>query len=265
MEQKNGKHTARTTKRRRARRTVRPGCMMSVVILIMSFAVLFLTPIFNVEKIEVVGNRHLTSEAITEKSGLKTGDNLFRSNVGKAKKNLKKTEYIENVKVKRVLPDKIKIVVEEGTVAAYLEQNDSYVGISSNGKTLCSVDKASFEKNEGVYYKAPTVKGISVKKSEMGKAVEVNEKVKFETLLAFLKTFEEKGMSGDVTEFDISRGSFAVFKYKDKLTVNFGDMTKYEYKFKSMLAFLEETEFEAEGELNLFSDVMSYGNVEKTQ
>ena len=286
MDNTNERETPKTPARRRrkkTRRTIRPGCAVSVLLVILSAVVLFLTPVFNINKIEVEGNVTLTDEEIIRVAGLEKGTNLFRANTDKAKQNLTEVTLVENVRIDRVLPDTIRITVTEGTVGAYLESGDVYVGINEKGKVICGAymadDGMHILKDEsgrmllGLYDasvfekalvappppNAPLVSGISVLGAAPGEKVQVKETAKFETLLRFLTKFKEFGITQRITEFDISEKEYISFKHLN-LRVEFGNTKDFDYKFSYLMGLFDSMGADVEGNLNMISDNYTYGH-----
>ena len=68
-----------------------------------------ISPIFNIEKIEVTGNNKIPSETIISLSQLENGQNIFRFNKNKTVEEIKTNAYIENAKILRKIPNKIEI------------------------------------------------------------------------------------------------------------------------------------------------------------
>ena len=66
---------------------------------------------FDICKIESEGNSQLSYEKILKLSEINLEDNIFLTNTIKAENKIKKEPYIDEVKVKRVFPDKIKIEI----------------------------------------------------------------------------------------------------------------------------------------------------------
>ncbi|MBQ8002209.1 MAG: FtsQ-type POTRA domain-containing protein, partial [Clostridia bacterium] len=100
---------------------VRPGCLVSVFILVVSAVVLFLTPIFDIDDIVIKGNARISKAEIMIASGIREDKNIFAINKGYAKKKILAIGYIEDVKISRQLPGKVVITVKEGSVSAYLD------------------------------------------------------------------------------------------------------------------------------------------------
>ena len=107
------------------------------VLLVAAAVVLACVVFFRVNDLEVSGNVRYTAEEIIEASGVETGDNLIvlsRSRVSAA--ICTKLPYVENVSIKKVLPDKIVLRVSERVAAASVESSEGRWLISAQGKLL---------------------------------------------------------------------------------------------------------------------------------
>ena len=107
------------------------------VMLVAAAVVLACVVFFRVNSVEVMGNVRYTAEEIIEASGIKTGDNLVglsRSRVSAA--ICTKLPYVENVNIKKVLPDGVVLRVSERVAAASVESAEGRWLISAQGKLL---------------------------------------------------------------------------------------------------------------------------------
>lgn len=256
MEETNERYKKTESKRRKKKkRQVRQGCIVTPLCLVCAFVLLFLTPIFAIKKIDVEGNENVKTQQIVAASGIQVNKNLFSANLGSAKKKIMQVPYVESVKIKRKLPDTIKIEIKEGRVGAYLKWNKKYVGINESGQILCVADKVS------ATAKAPVVKGITVtEECAVGKKIAVKQTNRLEILMKFMKTFREKGMTEDITLFDITQTEYISIKHRDKLKIEFGSTANYEHKFSFIDALLETMGKDVEGELNMVSENYTYGH-----
>lgn len=244
--------------KRKVKRKMRRGCftsLISAVLVILAMLILFLTPIFNVTEISVAGNGRIGEGVIISVSGIENGSNIFSVDARKAKKRISSLQYVENVKIIKKYPNKIKIEITEGKVSAYIKSGDKAVGINAQGKVLCDINIA------GVQAGAPVVKGFNVTKNTMGETVLVEEKNKFDLFLKFLTTFKEKGLLEKLTEFDITDDDYIVFIYEDKLKVEFGDVKRFENKFDYLTAIFDYWAEIPEGIINMTSENYTFRNV----
>ncbi len=106
-------------------------------ILLIGVIIVFLlkAPIFNVSKIEVVGNNIVTKENIINISGIKLGENIFKygnKNISKIKENM----YVDDVKINKVFPNTVKISIKEREIKYQINLINSFVYIDKNGYIL---------------------------------------------------------------------------------------------------------------------------------
>ena len=113
----------------------------------------------------------------------RTGENIFwGSGLGEIKKRLSKDAYMQEVTVKRSLPDTIVIEIMERTQTAAVVYGEEYVVIDGQGMILRKTD---------VEPKIPVIKGLTISKLEVGQEIEAEEKVLLRQTLEFLNAMTE--------------------------------------------------------------------------
>ena len=118
---------------RRRRGFSRP--LIFVVVIVASIFVLSL--FFRVEHIQVEGNTHYTNEEIIRAIDIEEGDNLFFfDRFAAISRVFSKLPYIEEVSLKRALPNIITISVVESRAMAYLILGDEEWTMDHNCKIL---------------------------------------------------------------------------------------------------------------------------------
>ncbi|MCL2860362.1 MAG: FtsQ-type POTRA domain-containing protein [Oscillospiraceae bacterium] len=98
--------------------------------------VLMLSPIFNVKEIVVSNNSKVSTEEIINLSGLTINENIFKFLKLNVINKIEENPYIEQVQIKRQLPDKILISVVERTPTYMLAINQTYAYINNQGYIL---------------------------------------------------------------------------------------------------------------------------------
>lgn len=91
---------------------------------------------FNIKDIKVLNNRNISSEEIKKLSQINLGENIFYLNLRKSRTVILSNPYILKADIKRKLPNKISIYVEERTAVFYVKQNDKYLVIDEKGIVL---------------------------------------------------------------------------------------------------------------------------------
>lgn len=98
---------------------------------------LCLSPMFNVQEIMVEQNSIIASETIDSLSGIQMYKNIFLIKKSDAIENIKRNSYVNDVKISRVLPNKIKIIVSERTEKYLVEfAEGKYAIIDGQGYVL---------------------------------------------------------------------------------------------------------------------------------
>lgn len=140
------------------------------IILFVAFCValyFFLTSsIFDIQKIAVENNNYYTQEQVISIAKIKTGKNIFETDISQAKEALLLDPYIKNTKVSRKLPDTVKIKVEERKEFACIPYGNEFVLIDKEGMVLRKTE---------VEPKLPLLVGMTVKSIDPGKPLEVEE------------------------------------------------------------------------------------------
>ena len=141
------------------------------------------SPMFDVKTYQIEGNSYYTDDEILVMGNCQTGGNIFwGSGVGEIKKRLSKDTYMEEVTVKRSLPDTLIIQITERKQTAAIIYGDEYVVIDSNVIILRRTD---------VEPKSPVIQGLTISKLKVGQEIETEEKVLLRQTLELLNSMEE--------------------------------------------------------------------------
>lgn len=122
--------------KRRRRKKIKRSFLIIAILLSLSITLCLKLPYFNIKSIEVINNRNIPSQEIIDLSTLKTGKNIFYLDFKKAKTNILTNSYILNVELKRKLPNKIVISVEERTAIFYIRKENKYLIVDNAGVIL---------------------------------------------------------------------------------------------------------------------------------
>lgn len=116
--------------RRTRRETSRPvriagaGILIAALLAVIAWAVLWFTPLATVENIEVEGVVHGDAAAITEASGVTTGEQLARVDTGAAARNIASEPWVERATVGRGWPSTVQVEITEHVPAAFIRATD---------------------------------------------------------------------------------------------------------------------------------------------
>ena len=97
---------------------------------------------FAIVRIDVHGNRQLTSDAVAKAGGIALGQNVFEVGPDEVRRRLAEVPWIESVRVRRRLPGSYSIEIQERRAVALLALDELYL-VSDDGfafKPLASDD-----------------------------------------------------------------------------------------------------------------------------
>lgn len=138
----------------------------------------FTSSLFDIQKVTVENNKHYTAEQIISLAGAKTGENLFGASLSKMKEKLLADPYVQNVNLKRKLPDEIVINVEERKEYAAIPFGNSFVIIDDKGLVL----RKSAEEPA-----LTLLVGMTIKKMKPGTPLEVDDNTSLTDTLKLLQ------------------------------------------------------------------------------
>ena len=107
-----------------------------ILLIILAAYVLFISPLFTVREIAVEGSRELTPEIIIGQSGIITGTNIFKINLGQAAAGIKQLPAVKEVQIDRDFPGRILIKIAERKPVALLPVKDGLIAVDGEGVYL---------------------------------------------------------------------------------------------------------------------------------
>lgn len=132
-------------RRKLRRRRVRIAIVVTFAFLILSalsaLTFTLVNSLLKVDKFIVTGKCIYTTDQIEQASGVTTGENMLALNTSAiAAKIEKELPFTDDVTVRRILPDKLKINVAYGAAAAVVSDSGKMFVINASGKVLEVLD-----------------------------------------------------------------------------------------------------------------------------
>lgn len=157
---------------------------------------IMLSPLFNIKKIEVKNNNKISYEQIVSLSSIQINDNTFKYSKSDIKNKIKENAYIEEVKVKRLLPDVFQIEVKERTAKLMLLFGNAYVYINSQGYILEISDEN---------INLPIIKGYKTEEKDIvpGKRLCNEDLDKLSVVLKIIEFSQSEQILDKITGIDI--------------------------------------------------------------
>ncbi len=244
------RHIKRQKKKRKRRIFFRTFLLLLLLFSVCAI-IMFMTPWFNISQIEVVGNSHVSADAITAQSEIYEGANTFKISTSYASERISWMPYIKSVEVKRKMPNKIVIEVTESHAAAYFEFYGGYALIDEDARAL------------EVVYEAPQgciqIVGCELKDFSPGNKISIDSQEKFDIILLYIGELEKTEFYKGVNLLDVTNMVDVKFKFENRLTVFCGESKNLDRK---LLTFTEiaynQLSPNARGEIDLRIDSKAY-------
>lgn len=107
--------------------------LISLFFLLIMLVIYFQSPLSHVKEIKVQGNESVSDEAIINRSGLKTGNNIWKLDKKEAVENIEDLQEVKNVKVKLGFPNTVYLQIKEFKTIAYVSNGTKFHPILENG------------------------------------------------------------------------------------------------------------------------------------
>lgn len=201
-----------------------------------------LSPIFNVQNIEVTGNSKLTKEEIVSLSEISKNENIFKILTLKSEEQIKQNAYVESVKVNKNFPNTIEISIKERTPKFLLEFGNGYVYLNSQGYML----EISSQK-----LNLPIIIGTKTTEEQYitGNRLEQEDLEKLGTAIKIMDVATNNGIENLVTSIDISNeNNYKIYFETEKKTAYLGDCSNLETRMLYVVAIIKN-EKNIEGEI----------------
>ena len=226
--------SARIKKVKTIRKLLNWTILLAIIIGILVF--LCRSETFKICNIEITGNNQISQETILQLSEIHLEENIFLSNTIKAKKKISENPYIKEVKIKKILPDKIKIEVVEKEKAFMLQINENFAYIDKNGDIL--------EISESKLENMITIQGYLTSKEKITPGNTLNEEDidRLEDIQKILKSSEKNEINDKIVSIDIKNKNDYILSLPEyKKIVYIGDTSNLATKMLRTKDIIDKT------------------------
>ena len=169
-----------------------------IIIVLMIGLILFCnTPVFDVKEItiNINNNNVLTELGIKELSQIDIGQNIYSINKRKLADLIKSNPYVGSVKIKKSLPNKVKIEIEERSIKFQLQHDNTYIYVDNQGYILEEVE----EKKDVL-----VIDGYSTTDLSCGNRLNVEDLEKLSDVMQIMQEARNSGLEDKITKIDIA-------------------------------------------------------------
>ena len=204
-------------RKRKIKKILKWTSLICIIIGGVTFALV--SPIFNIQEIEVSGNVLVNADTIISLSQLSKDQNIFKFINQQVEEKIKEEPYIQSVSIKRVLPNKVKIEVEERQRNFNIEFMNKYAYINNQGYILEIADNKLDD--------LTTIQGIETKEDEIkpGNRLEVTDLEKLETVIQIVNRWKmNEEITQKITSIDITdKLNYNLYIEEEKQKIYLGD------------------------------------------
>ncbi|MBQ2822964.1 MAG: FtsQ-type POTRA domain-containing protein [Oscillospiraceae bacterium] len=234
--------------------------MVALVVLVI-FVILSTTVFFKIETVTITGSSVYTTDEIIAASGISGGDNLIRTHMGKAsEKIVKQLVYIETAELERAFPSGVKIHITPCVETASAEYDGKFCILSQSGKILDIKDEPVPETITIYGAQPPAVTDIFEEETEetaasgesvtsavtqtqeeeapealppavIGEKFACAQEHRTDVFYLLLET-AANAFGGKANFFDMTDYLNISCLYDDRITVEFGAISEFDYKIK---------------------------------
>lgn len=196
----------------------------------------FTSPMFNITGINVVGNEKFVEDEYINLSELNVGDNIFNFSKSKVISNIKTNSYVDSVKIRRKLPSKIEIIIEERTATYMIPIEEEFAYINNQGFIL----EKSMEK-----LPLTLIIGISTEKENIveGNRLENEDLERLQNVIQIKDAINSIEINKELSTIDVaSKHNYILTFEKEAKEVHLGNTSDLSSKVLYMKYVLEEQE-----------------------
>lgn len=125
------------------------------------------TPRFAIERLEVIGARRLTTEAVSRKAGVRAGQNIFSLDLARAEAKLIEDPWVKKAKITRRLPRVLRVEIEEYQPSALCSIGPELFLVTKDGEPFKALREAD-------PFDLPVITGISRENLARDRAREID-------------------------------------------------------------------------------------------
>lgn len=195
---------------------------------------IMLSPLFNIKNIKVKNNNKISYEQIVSLSSIQINENTFKYSKRDIKNKIKENAYIEEVKVKRLMPDVFQIEVKERTAKLMLLYGNAYVYINSQGFILEISDEN---------INLPIIKGYKTEEKDIvpGKRLCNEDLDKLSVVLKIIEFSQSEQILDKITGIDIEdEDDYKIIMENEQKIAHLGNCSMLEERILWVKTILNE-------------------------
>lgn len=205
--------------------------IISIITLIVA---VMASPLFNIKEIIVEGNIKLSKDEIISLSQITLDENTYKISKTKVEKAILENAYVNNVEIKRILPSKVSIKIQERKTTYMIEYGSGYVYINNQGYIL---DVAA-EKLE-----VPIIQGAETIAEQFvpGNRLCTEDLEKMSTVIKIMEVAANNDISKLISRIDIeNKQNYKILFESEQKVAHLGDGADLNDKIPNIVSILDK-------------------------
>lgn len=234
-------------KRRRRRKKRNGSFVLSLLtfLIVIGAIVASVTVFLKVAEVQVSGSVRYPAADIIESSGIKTGDNMFLVNKFEvAEKLLSEYPYIEQIKIRRRLPDTFLFEITERVAAAYVVSDGNRWLIDNNAHILERIAPDA-------EVKVPKISGCEVMTPFAGSPLVLKNEDQLPVLREVLTALRYTEMTDNTSRVEIDKLYDIKLVYDNRFLIVLGDASELAKKIEMLHAVIGQLNDFDKGTINV--------------
>lgn len=203
---------------------------MGVALIALIFMLLMLSPWLNIQNIEINGLETLEKPDVIRQMKLDKQTNILSFNSFVAKRRVKSNYYIEDVNVKRKLPNTVTINITERKIVGYIPYINNYIYIDKEGMVVDV--KSSYTEP------LPIIYGLKFDSFIIGEKLKTDNDEAFEVVMEITNIIKNKENLNQILKIDVSDLN-DIHLYMEKLDIILGDREALNIKMNTLNEILK--------------------------
>jgi len=208
---------------------------MAVGLVAIAIVLFLASPLFAVDEVVITGSNRVSYDEINALLNINTSTNMFFLNRNSAIERVKSNLYIDDVEIRRVLPNSIYVNVRERNLAAYIEHMpNSFLVLDENGRVV--------NIRSTITEPLPIVRGLFFTRFRLGEFLEVPDPTAFSAVVRYTQILTYHELIDRISFIDVSDTSnIRILIYS--LEFNVGTVHNADEKIRTIIAMLEAFEY----------------------
>lgn len=225
--------------------TQRKKFLLAVLIVVFFLLVIaaLISPVFEIEEVQIVGNSQLSNEQIFELGEIDcVGKNIFTYPSSSVTSRLKTSNYIKSAKITKKLPSTLLITIEERRVRGYVPYMGSYLYIDLDGRVI--------DIRDDMLSSHPIVLGLKFDSFTLGEVLSVTNDYSLSYVVQISKLLDAYDLDDVVVKLDVSNPD-DIHLYINKIDVLFGTIDDSHTKIATLNEILKQLDSSEAGTLDI--------------